>query len=70
MSSSPEPSAGHLLWQSTPYGLREYFTRGNEVLVAPVDNVVMPDGYRCGRFECYLSRWDDYRATFKIEEAV
>ena len=29
----------------------EYFIREGELFLAPLDNVIMPDGRRCGRWE-------------------
>ena len=37
----------------------EYFQRQGNIYQAPLDNVIMPDGYRCGRFECKASRWNE-----------
>jgi len=66
----PEPwglhvveSAGHLAWVRPEGGgeVLEYFVRCGDVLRAPISCVVMPDGYRCGRFECPLSMWERMR---------
>ena len=37
----------------------EYFQRDGIIFQAPLSNVVMPDGYRCGRFLCNASRWNE-----------
>lgn len=52
----------------------EFFKREGIVYEAPIDNVVMPDGYRCGRFLCAADRYESYKRTFlsrfeKVEEA-
>jgi len=48
-----ELSRGHLI----SCGDREYFERDASIYAAPLSSVVMPDGYRCGRFECYAWMW-------------
>lgn len=48
IKAEPEQSAGHL-WID---GSTELFTRCGDILRAPLSSPVMPDGYRCGRFEC------------------
>ena len=39
----------------------EYFQRGNCIYKALLQDPIMPDGYRCGRFACYANRWNDLR---------
>lgn len=43
-------------------GQYEIFLRGEEVYVAPVINPIMPDGYRCGRWECSKGMWQRYKS--------
>lgn len=51
-------SKGHILWaQLTECNgnittNHEFFIRDNNIFKAPMSDVVMPDGYRVGRFEC------------------
>jgi hypothetical protein len=39
----------------------EYCERNGDVYRAPLSSVVMPDGYRVGRWECSLSMWARYK---------
>ena len=55
MASSKEKSIGHILFDvQGEYASQqfEYFMRNDNLLCAPLDNVIMPDGYRSGRFVC------------------
>lgn len=39
----------------------EYFERNGDVFRAPMSCVIMPDGYRVGRFECPVRMWDQLK---------
>lgn len=60
-----EKSRGHLEYYELEnnMGTVEFFVRNDEVFRAPVKAPVMPDGYRCGRWQTSLSKWPDYRTT-------
>jgi len=36
----------------------EYFTQGKDVYRAEISLPIMPDGYRCGRWFCYIHAID------------
>jgi len=65
MASIPK-SEGHLFFLSEADA--EYFKRGEDILRAPIGNVVMPDGYRVGRFECPCHMERQLRAILSIPE--
>lgn len=44
----------------------EFFVREGGVYRAPVTNVVMPDGFRAGRFECTLASWAACKRVYGI----
>ena len=46
-------SKGHLSF----FGNYEYFEFNSVVFKAHKSDVVMPDGYRTGRWECTMSHW-------------
>lgn len=41
-------SEGHIVFMFD----EEFFIRAGALIRAPTTNVIMPDGYRCGRWEC------------------
>lgn len=53
-----ERSKGHIMFA----GQHEIYLRGGEVFVAPANNPVMTDGYRCGRWECSERAWERYKS--------
>jgi len=59
-----DKSKGHIV---TVNG-KEYFDRGGEVYRAPLSSVIMPDGYRSGRWECSRSHFDTFREFVTGEE--
>lgn len=54
-----EKSIGHIMFA----GSHELFLRDGEVYVAPINNPVMTDGYRCGRWECSEASWRRYKSV-------
>jgi len=63
-----ERSKGHMFfaqYHRNPEILEtvEFYMRDNEVYRAPLSSVVMPDGYRCGRWVCEKSLFDKYEAV-------
>jgi len=70
-----EKSKGHICFAQTAinefcFDYVEFFERLGEsplldyelqVFRAPVTNVIMPDGYRCGRWECSRKHFDQYK---------
>lgn len=47
-------SKGHICFGINAGNSTEFYQRDNEVYRAPVGNPIMPDGYRCGRWECSI----------------
>lgn len=60
--ASPDKSEGHLgFCYPDEFPAFEFFTRGEEVYRASLSNPVMPDGYRCGRWETNMFHWNHYQ---------
>lgn len=55
MTDRIEKSKGHLAFM----GSYEYYQFKDDIYRALIDNPVMPDGYRCGRFETRSFLWKD-----------
>lgn len=63
--SLSDKSEGHLFFaEFEDFGKYEYFLRDGCIWRAPVSNVIMPDGYRCGRFEGYKSFLPQIKKNF------
>jgi hypothetical protein len=60
---SEEPAASYN--RVAVMGGFEFFQRGDSILRARLDLPVMPDGYRCGRFECYASAWSRFEPMIR-----
>ena len=54
-TKKPAPSDGSIAFVHSELDGSDYelFRRGGSVYRAPVSNAVMPDGFRCGRWEGY-----------------
>jgi hypothetical protein len=48
-----EKSLNHICFA----GQVEFFSRDGSVYRAPSSACIMPDGYRCGRWECSEAHW-------------
>jgi hypothetical protein len=53
-----DQSKGHIAFSHD--GQSELFGRDGQIYIAPVSNVIMPDGYRCGRWECEAGHLNRY----------
>lgn len=60
--SSDRLSDGHLFF----YAGREFFAHNNAIYAAPAAMPVMPDGHRCGRFECGSHGLADLKLMYGI----
>jgi len=67
VSFTMDESKEHIVWAQSlgcngePVTTYEYYSRDGEVYRAPISSVVMPDGYRSGRWECSLDKWHQYK---------
>ena len=52
-------SKGHLCFA----GNFEFWQNGEEVYRAPIDNPIMTDGRRCGRFESYKWHFEHFKSV-------
>jgi hypothetical protein len=68
-------SKGHLYWIKVMRNpecveMIEYYERDGDVFRAPMSCVVMPDGYRVGRFECPARMWNQLFAILKSSHEI
>jgi hypothetical protein len=62
--AADESSKGSIGFFRDPNGVRhEMFERDGGVYRAPVSSVVMPDGFRSGRWVCDSVRWAGYASA-------
>ena len=63
-----QKSMGHIAFGNmAPGGWAEFFIRNGELHRAPVDNPVMPDGFRCGRWQCSENQADKALEMLGVE---
>ena len=55
-------SKGHLFFIAVDNYKKEYFERNNQIYSAPTSNVIMPDGYRTGRWEVRKEQLDTLKS--------
>lgn len=53
----PDKSKGHICFNIQAG--RELYARDGQVYIAPIANCIDTEGYRCGRWECGVSAFDN-----------
>lgn len=60
-SAAPQPSKGQIAVTSDK--TFEFYVRDGEVYRAPLNAVIMTDGYRCGRWEGSQAHFEKFKSV-------